>query len=202
MTSKDSQTRASGEEDSEVAAQHARATYEEILSRLPPALRQKEEELFAWYLRHKGNPLTKLQALYSFMASLFGAIETHTPCRKGCSACCHYPVSVSELEIAFIEKTTGIRRKKGVAGGNPAHGTPCPFLRNGSCSIYAARPFVCRKHITLTKTAYWCDPARANLNAFPMLRFSEVERVFQAIRAEAGESSVCDIREVFGTDER
>lgn len=34
---------------------------------------------------------------------------------------------------------------------------PCPFLNEGFCSIYAARPFTCASHF-VTSPAEWCSP--------------------------------------------
>lgn len=36
------------------------------------------------------------------------------------------------------------------------HNTPCPFLADGLCSIYAARPFACRGHHSLNQSASEC----------------------------------------------
>lgn len=187
------------EQSIDVATENARATSAIVASFIPKPLEKKEAELFDWYVRLKGNPLTKLSALFDFMTALYGAIARHTPCKKGCTSCCHYPVSITNLEIEFIEREAGIKRAKRIVKSAHPINTPCPFLRNDTCSIYAHRPFVCRRHVTLTKTSYWCDPDRAFTAEFPLLKFSEVDRVFDALVRETGATAFCDIREAFPT---
>ncbi len=38
-------------------------------------------------------------------------------------------------------------------------GIPCPFLDDGSCSIYAVRPYVCANHYVTTPSE-WCGPGQ------------------------------------------
>jgi Fe-S-cluster containining protein len=181
-----------------VAQTNAMAAYARLEPAIPKSLVQKEARLVEWYSRLKGNPQTKLLALYDFMADLYGAVSSFTPCKKGCTSCCHIPVSVCDVEIEVIERRAGVRRKKRLGEPDKYHGQPCPFLMNKVCSIYAYRPFVCRRHVTLTKTSHWCHPDRSNEAEFQMLRFSEVDRVFDAIRLESGSTQPVDIRQVFG----
>jgi Fe-S-cluster containining protein len=61
-------------------------------------------------------------------------------CRRGCSACCVDGLSVLPVEVALIE-ASGLRPPL-----NPLPGM-CAFLdEDGACSIYAARPVLCRTH--------------------------------------------------------
>jgi uncharacterized protein len=186
----------------EVARENAQANYAIVAASLPKRLVQKEERLLEWYGRLKGNSLTKLEALFDFMSDLYSEVGRFTPCKKGCTACCHYPISITELEILFIEKSTGVRRLKEKQEIAQYHGFLCPFLKNNACSIYNHRPFVCRRHVSLTKTAYWCDPSRSNTGTFPLLAFSEVDRVFNLLVSGSKSASSYDIRQVFGPYER
>lgn len=185
------------EQPIEAAIENARATYAIVASSIPKQLEKKEAELFDWYVRLKGNPLTKLRALFDFMTALYGAVARYTPCKKGCTVCCHYPVSITELEMEFIERGVGIKRAKHILKTAHQNDAPCPFLRNNTCSIYEHRPFVCRRHVTLTETPHWCHPDRAYTEEFPLLKFSEVDRVFDALVRETGATAFCDIREAF-----
>jgi len=185
----------------ETAIENARATYAIVASSIPTPLEKKEAALFDWYVRLKGNPLTKLLALFEFMTTLYGSVSRYTPCKKGCTSCCHYPVSITNLEIEFIERETGIKRAKHIRKNTRPHNAPCPFLRNNTCSIYTHRPFFCRRHVTLTKTSHWCSPDCAFTEEFPLLKFSEVDRVFDALVRETGTPAFCDIREAFPSEE-
>lgn len=186
------------EENADVAKENARTNYELVCSVLSIRLIQKEAQLLEWYSKLKGNPVTKLGALYDAMGELYRPIERLVACAKGCTSCCNYAVSITDLEATFIERGTGRKRSKKTDALPPFHGQACPFLSNGKCGIYAHRPFVCRRHYALTKTAYWCHPERAFSERFPMLQMSEVDKVFDKLKRDAASSTLGDIREVFG----
>lgn len=179
------------------AQENASLAADKVKRVIPNYLLEKEGRLVEWYGRLKGNPRTKLLMLYGFIDEIYKAVSVLTPCKKWCTSCCHIPVSISEVEIEVIERGTGTRRNKNISHPSNYHGRPCPFLLNNACSIYTHRPFVCRRHVVLTKTSHWCNPNLANTAKFPLLKFSEVERVFQAILWEA-KAKPMDIRQAFG----
>lgn len=181
----------------EVAQANEKEGLAKVRQVLPKRLAEKEDRLVEWHARLKGNQRTKLLALYDFMAELYRPLAPLTPCNKGCASCCYYPVSVSDVEIDIIERGTGRKRIKKLGPAGDCHGQPCPFLAKGACSIYDYRPYVCRRHLSLTKTPYWCHPDRANEAEFQQLRFSEVELVFKLILAEGTPARPVDIRQVF-----
>lgn len=185
------------EHNVEVAQENERVGLSKVRLVLPNRLAEKENRLVEWYTRLKGNQRIKLLALYEFMAELYRPIASLTPCKKGCASCCYYPVSVSDDEIDIIERGTGRKRIKKLWPAGSFHGKPCPFLKKGECSIYDYRPFVCRRHLSLTKTPHWCHPDRANEAEFQQLRFSEVELVFKLILSEGAPERPVDIRQVF-----
>jgi Fe-S-cluster containining protein len=131
------------------------------------------------------------------MAEIYRHVLSLTPCKGGCSFCCYYPVSICEIEIAFIERNAKKKRLKNYAPKSDFHGTACPFLEKGRCSIYDSRPFVCRRHVALTKTNFWCDPVRSNEETFSLLNFSGIEEAFDAIRRQSNSYDMFDIRQVF-----
>ena len=80
-------------------------------------------------------------------------------CGRGCSHCCHSWVDASPAEVLFAVKTMppAQRQRSAEAVGatcertsgqsfdqRSAMVTPCPMLVDHACSIYAARPIVCR----------------------------------------------------------
>jgi Fe-S-cluster containining protein len=187
------------EEQLEVAQENARNNYQLIVSRIPPRLAQREENLFEKFLKHRGSALTQLQALYEFMDEVNGFVSQFTPCKKGCSSCCYYSVSISGLEILYIETKTKVKRLKRPLPKSNFHGLPCPFLQNGGCSIYEHRPFFCRRHTTLCRTPTWCHPDICNSEKFPLLGFSEIDKSYAQIIQKSGldERADTDIRQVF-----
>lgn len=168
-----------------------------IVAAIPVRLVDKEDHFLERILKAKAGPQKKLEILYSLMDELAEVMDPFTPCKKGCAACCHYGVSISTLEVAYIEKHTRHRRLKKGLESQDFHGEPCPFLTNDMCSIYAARPFVCRRHNALTPNSYWCHPERSD-RPFPKIGFTNINLAFEVIRQEANAREPSDIRQYFG----
>ena len=123
-------------------------------------------------LRKTRNPADFLSVLVTahkefdraYAAAPIAARES-VACRAGCDACCHVPVGVQAHEVlivaqhvqmqfsptdldALIDRTAAHRAA--FAGRSNSERTdlrtPCPLLREGSCSVYGARPEACRSH--------------------------------------------------------
>lgn len=180
-----------------IAQENARSNYALIASRLPTRLAKQEAALLEKFTNHRGNSLTKLRTLYEFMDELYAFVNQFTPCKKECNSCCHYKVSISELEIIYIENTTKIKHLKNPRPELVFHGTPCPFLKAGTCSIYNSRPFVCRRHVAMTQTSTWCHSDKSNTENFTLLSFSEVDKSYDLILRESGNEKRFDIRQMF-----
>ncbi|HEY0941858.1 MAG TPA: YkgJ family cysteine cluster protein [Steroidobacter sp.] len=86
-------------------------------------------------------------------------------CRSGCTWCCHFSVDVRAVEafsiLDFVERSLPDEEKARVYSEIRANSTAldgmdeiermrrnvkCPFLSQGRCSIYAARPQTCRNY--------------------------------------------------------
>ncbi|HBO1833550.1 TPA: YkgJ family cysteine cluster protein [Pseudomonas aeruginosa] len=175
--------------------EHARAACERLVEAFPAILLKKEATIATRLAEAKISPLRKLGAIYELLDEIGAHIAPATPCKKGCSNCCHYAVTVSELEIQYIEALTKRKRLKAAVPKADFHGQPCPFLKNNACSIYAARPYVCRRFHSLAPTPEWCAPENAFAGDFSQVKSTEAEDAFNALRVE---SPVLDIRQVFG----
>jgi len=100
-------------------------------------------------------------------------------CRAGCGTCCHVPVGVQAHEVLlaaeFIQRTYSPADLDAVIAGTSAHRAafagrtmneraaqkrPCVLLRDGSCTIYEARPEACRSHHSRN-----LDGCRSNLES-------------------------------------
>jgi Fe-S-cluster containining protein len=127
-----------------------------------PALVESPEQL--------DRKVIKLRKLADSAAEV---IAPHTPCAKGCSACCHNPALVSEVEAMLIAQATGAKlaapqRIFDIAGDEvarreyfaPYAGVACTFLRDGACSIYKDRPVVCRVQHSIDSSAAGCDDGK------------------------------------------
>lgn len=99
-------------------------------------------------------------------ARLAAAADAHTlACKAGCSWCCHFTVDVRAVEVFrildFVQNNLPAaeqaRVRDEVAVNRDVmlklseiermqHNTRCPFLVEGRCTIYAARPQTCRNY--------------------------------------------------------
>jgi Fe-S-cluster containining protein len=86
-------------------------------------------------------------------------------CRAGCTWCCHFTVDVRAVEVfrilEFVERTFTAEEKARVKSevrvnaallkrldedARVTRNLKCPFLSDGRCTIYAARPQTCRNY--------------------------------------------------------
>ena len=189
---------ANPESDPAVAKQNALANFQRMMAGLPQSTHQREARLVAEIGRVGGSPLKQLRYLYRAMDALSKDLAPYVACHAGCSACCHYPVSVYPLEAELIEKRTGHRRRNPPISNDATPGSPCPFLIRGMCSIYNDRPWACRAHVSLTNTDYWCDPSRSDQIELPLASYSEANAALEHIIRSDGRGEPLDIRDVFG----
>lgn len=122
--------------------------------------------------------IDKLAVIKAFYDLIDENIENITPdikakikCKKGCSYCCHIPVTISKAEadyIGYFCKTNNIaiskkylKKQLQTTEENIAYTShsACVFLQNQICSIYPARPFNCRAYLIFS------DPLMCNVKA-------------------------------------
>lgn len=88
-------------------------------------------------------------------ARLSSQYARHLVCRSGCSGCCRHHLSVFAVEAAAVRQAVDVLpeplRQRLTQQAHKvlemeAHGEPtaCPMLVDDRCSIYAARPLICR----------------------------------------------------------
>jgi hypothetical protein len=131
-------------------------------------------------------------------------------CRRGCSHCCHIPVSITSAEARVIGAATGkaVAAPAGLTCGDldlskvrPWEvqqrrfiGQPCPFLSGSECSIYDSRPFACRVHVSLDDDAFLCRLVPGLDVPAPYVNTTQVRGIF--IGSQPGET-LADLREFF-----
>lgn len=185
--------------DPEVARSMAQRNFERMRDELAPEIVAREDGLAQEIAALPGSAANRLRALYAVMAQISDAVVPFVACRAGCTACCHYNVSVFPLEAQLIEAWTGHRRLASPLQAAEYHGQACPFLKQGRCSIYAHRPMACRQHFALTATAHWCAPGRCHKETFPLVKFSSAAEALFDIIQQDGRGIPSDIRQWFGT---
>jgi Fe-S-cluster containining protein len=69
-------------------------------------------------------------------------------CQKGCSQCCHKKFSVFAWEayviIEYFKQLSITSQQELIWKFNMSDETKCSFLSDGACTIYQARPTICR----------------------------------------------------------
>ena len=82
-----------------------------------------------------------------WFSSISKQFPTEIKCRSGCDSCCILS-SVSAIEAAvinhyYIRPVAGQYQAKSAVHHKRGY---CPFLYDGTCSIYPVRPLICRTH--------------------------------------------------------
>lgn len=97
-------------------------------------------------------------------------------CGPGCDTCCRQPIPVTPLEFLLMRAHMRLRLDAAtrfrleaqlaaqVAAEPDALRRPCPFLLDGSCSVYAARPLACRRYLVLDRP---CAPGEVCTESRP-----------------------------------
>ena len=108
-----------------------------------------------------------MEESYEMFNTMLEELTLNPPlaCKKGCIYCCINQVSLTEPEALYLgyhllesrsseqlldleKKThtllTSLKGKSRQEIGMERHLHPCLFMEEGNCSIYPARPFVCR----------------------------------------------------------
>ncbi len=143
----------------------------------------------------------KLRKIYALVDKLVDAAGPFVACKRGCSACCHININITEVEAQVIEEQTGrLYTRLATPVRHPLDkftGVPCPFLVDGVCSIYSVRPFMCRHHLSFNLDAYWCAPESAHLAEMPMVSFGAAKQAHRSVtRLDTG-GIHGDIRDFF-----
>jgi Fe-S-cluster containining protein len=175
----------------------AKSNFTKFETTLPDSIKERESVLFKRISNSKGNNMTKLKILYSEMDKIYLHLNEITACKKGCYYCCFQEIAISELEVEFILKNTKAKRKKAANKAfNPED--PCSFLKSHKCSIYAHRPFLCRRHVSIADSSRWCERDVSNKFEFPLINFSEVDKSYAYLLTNSSRGNLHkNIRQIF-----
>ncbi len=96
------------------------------------------------------NPIISLHENASaFFDKVFTKNSTQMDCKKGCSKCCQTDISVFEIEADrirqwFHSQSRDAKDNLKKLWNLPSPKGHCSFLVNDFCTIYEARPVICR----------------------------------------------------------
>ncbi len=145
------------------------------------------------------NRLIRIRHIAGQQSAIF---SSKSACSSGCSHCCHIDVSVPRSEAMLIGKMTGKRVSEPSVtfpiDQPPAKsfvGSPCPFLTEGSCSIYAHRPLLCRTLVNLDRSPKLCELVPNATIPVPYLNTTTLRAAFTIVTQS---EDFADIREWFG----
>jgi len=113
--------------------------------------------------RSSGSRRSKIHVLNQIVSDVRAISSDHIACKAGCANCCYQRVMLSQTEADAIGHKIGRPAKQlpvsyRISTEN-AYGraTPCTFLKDDRCSIYDARPFVCRNQVNLDVDNLLCS---------------------------------------------
>jgi Fe-S-cluster containining protein len=168
---------------------------------IDPALSAREDAFPRKLRAMNASAPAKLRQIYALVDELTAAAGPYIACGKGCAACCHMNVTISELEAKTIARAAGrnpvqLRESRSHELGEFS-GVPCPFLKDSVCSIYADRPYACRKHVSFDTSDFWCRPERSHETELPQVGFSGPEDAFFELSRLSDGGIIADIRDFF-----
>lgn len=169
--------------------------YRNLIGMIPVKVINEEKKFFKTNSKRNLRDTHKVRKIWELTDRINSYISKELICKPGCSGCCHNDVSLTEVEAKIISEYTGKKINHSEALRTTSHhGEPCTFLINDSCSIYEVRPYVCRSHISLMDSAYWCQPSRSLNVKVPMFKPSEIARLYLSM---VNNHTVKDIRDWF-----
>jgi hypothetical protein len=126
----------------------------------------------------------------------------HVACKRGCSHCCNIAVSLPKQEAELIGERIGRKpatTKPRLDGDHIAFGyhNPCPFLRDGECSIYESRPTACRIHYSVDRDDLLCRLVPPYSIPVPYLNTTRITTLLIQVSSRGAMPHYADIREWF-----
>lgn len=155
---------------------------------------------------------TAIDGLNSSIVALAERQNLKVACFNGCEWCCHQAVYANSYELHFLSEEikksfsakelseliirTDTKNNATSAMSNNEilkFKSPCPLLKNGSCSIYSSRPMACRIYLSTkleTCLEFFHHPENDNnypaLMDFPLRAGRMMNEGFRAALKEIG----------------
>lgn len=142
------------------AQRYADEAMRKINAKMPPAFLKKGNERMKKILSGKMGYRKAMLELWSLVDQYGALAAPHAACRSSCTHCCHIPVALSPGEARLIGDMIGRTPsfvEPSITLKDRRSGNPCTFLKDGRCSIYAARPMACRAHYNMDSDPLLCE---------------------------------------------
>ncbi len=121
-----------------------------------------------------------------------GEFGEHLTCRAGCDGCCRHLTLFWVEGIALTEALRELPAEQAHVIREQARAAtpdgPCPLLINGLCSLYEARPLICRTHgfpiLTIqdgTTLVDFCPQNFRSISTLPGSAVIDLERLNAAL---------------------
>lgn len=187
--------------DAEQARERSKERSEAFVAAIDPALSAREDRIALELAKENSSAKSKLRKLYHLVADFSEVSKPFVACGVGCSDCCKMNVSITVVEAEQLAAISGkpLSRVATPTAYPPEKfsGMPCPFLVDDACSVYDARPYACRTHVSFDHNAHWCHPDRSNIVDRGMVELSGAKEAYIAIASRSSLRGFADIRDFF-----
>ena len=145
----------------EETRQYADVKLDEFFASVTPELKAHVVSLPKRITQISARPVIRLKEVLNTADQIFDQAGKFAACARGCGHCCHVSVPITQFEANYMGENLGIKPvelKQIIKHELTEYGshTPCPFLKQGECSIYEHRPLTCRMHMNFDVDNYWC----------------------------------------------
>jgi len=167
---------------------------------LAPGLDERQADAAMQAVRQPRSRRSRLAVAIRRVDELHWVVQPLAACRRGCAHCCHIRVEMTQLEAERLGEAIGRKpntrhRYVPVEEGANGRDTPCPFLKDGECSVHDLRPFACRKNHNLDADEPFCRLDLPAQFAASVPRVQARMALLVSGSAIAASRGVADIRE-------
>lgn len=145
-----------------------KSKFSEFYQKIPKDLLEKEDKYQEFAKKSGRSKKARIFPIYQMVDSLMLSADGLTVCKKGCSACCKGPVQISKMEAVHIAFKENLKIDENAFTFFPSQAIsgPCPFLKDDVCSIYANRPYACRRTVQFESANKCADPSIKSMEIY------------------------------------
>jgi uncharacterized protein len=188
----------------EQTRQYAEPNLDKFFNTVTPALKAHVVSLPQRISKMNARPVIKLKEVLNTADQIFDYAGKFAACARGCGHCCHVSVPITAFEARYMGDNLNIKPVEVTQSKRPdlkafSSHTPCPFLKNGECSIYEFRPLTCRMHMNFDVDNYWClhENWQKPEAEIPRPTIQSLEEAYHQLMQDTKQHIVADIRDFF-----